>query len=76
MKEIYMKRCIELAKQGRGWTLSNPLVGAIIVKNGRIIGEGYHEKFGELHAERNALKDCEEDPKGATMYVKIGRAHV
>lgn len=71
MKEIYMKRCIKLAKQGRGWALSNPLVGAIIVKNGRIIGEGYHEKFGELHAERNALKDCEEDPKGATMYVTL-----
>ena len=50
--EFYMRRAIELAKKGRGWTNPNPMVGAVIVKNGSIIGEGYHEKCGELHAEQ------------------------
>ena len=48
--EFYMRRAIELAKKGRGWTNPNPMVGAVIVKNGSIIGEGYHEKCCELHA--------------------------
>ena len=48
--EFYMRRAIELAKKGRGWTNPNPMVGAVIVKDGSIIGEGYHEKCGELHA--------------------------
>ena len=52
----YMMRAIELAKLGEGWVNPNPLVGAVIVKNGKIIGEGYHERYGELHAERNAIK--------------------
>ena len=52
----YMRRAIDLAKRGAGWTSPNPLVGAVIVKDGRVIGEGWHEKCGELHAERNALK--------------------
>ena len=56
-KKEYMLRAIELAKQGVGWTSPNPLVGAVIVKDGRIIGEGYHEKYGELHAERNAIME-------------------
>ena len=51
----YMLRAIELAKGGLGWTSPNPLVGAVIVKDGRIIGEGYHERCGKLHAERNAI---------------------
>lgn len=46
-KKEYMLRAIELAKQGVGWTSPNPLVGAVIVKDGRIIGEGYHEKYGD-----------------------------
>ena len=57
----YMLRAIQLAKKGEGWTNPNPMVGAVIVKDGRIIGEGYHKKCGELHAERNAiasLTDC------------------
>ena len=61
--ELYMKRAIELAKKGTGFVNPNPLVGAVIVKDGVIIGEGYHEKFGELHAERNALKNCSESPE-------------
>lgn len=70
-EEQFMKRAIELAKQGTGWTAPNPLVGAVVVKNGRVIGEGYHRKYGELHAERNALAACTEDPAGATLYVTL-----
>lgn len=70
-EEQFMKRAIELAKQGVGWTAPNPLVGAVVVKNGRVIGEGYHRKNGELHAERNALAACSEDPAGATLYVTL-----
>lgn len=70
-EEQFMKRAIELAKQGAGWTAPNPLVGAVVVKNGRVIGEGYHRKYGELHAERNALVACSEDPAGATLYVTL-----
>ena len=66
-----MERAIELAKKGIGFVNPNPLVGAVIVKNGKIIGEGFHEKYGELHAERNALKNCTEDPRGAQMYVTL-----
>ena len=51
----YMLRAIQLAKKGEGWTNPNPMVGAVIVKDGRIIGEGYHNKCGELHAERNGI---------------------
>ena len=55
MDEKYMRMAIELAEKGRGRTSPNPLVGAVVVKDGRIIGQGYHEKYGEFHAERNAL---------------------
>ena len=54
----YMKIAIELAKKGIGKVNPNPLVGAVIVKNGKIIGKGFHEKYGQAHAERNALADC------------------
>ena len=53
--EEYMRRAIALAKKGIGWTNPNPMVGAVIVKDGRIIGEGYHRRCGELHAERSAI---------------------
>ena len=66
-----MKRAIELARKGGGAVLPNPLVGAVIVKDGRIIGEGYHKLYGELHAERNALSSCTESPEGATIYVTL-----
>lgn len=69
--EDYMRLAIELAKAGNGWTNPNPLVGAVIVKDGRIIGQGCHEVHGDLHAERNALKSCTEDPSGATAYVTL-----
>lgn len=67
----YMLRAISLAKEGEGWTNPNPMVGAVIVKDGRIIGEGYHKKYGELHAERNAFASLKESAKGATMYVTM-----
>ena len=47
------------------------MVGAVIVKNGRIIGQGYHRKYGELHAEREALAACTEEPEGASIYVTL-----
>lgn len=67
----YMRLALELAGRGTGWTSPNPMVGAVIVKNGRIIGKGWHKRYGEAHAERNALADCAEDPDGATMYVTL-----
>lgn len=67
----YMQRAIELAAKGGGWTNPNPNVGAVIVKDGRIIGEGYHERCGQLHAERNAFAHLTEDASGATIYVTL-----
>lgn len=67
----YMRLVLELAKRGCGWTNPNPMVGAVLVKHGRIIGQGYHTRYGELHAEREALKACTESPEGATMYVTL-----
>ena len=64
-------RALELAERARGRTSPNPLVGAVIVKNGRLIGEGFHEQAGLPHAERSALAACEEDPEGATRYVSL-----
>lgn len=71
MDKKYMQRAIELAKRGEGFTNPNPLVGAVIVKDGRIIGEGYHERYGGLHAERNAIKNATEPTDGADMYVTL-----
>lgn len=67
----FMNRAIELADKGTGWVNPNPLVGAVIVREGRIIGEGWHERYGGLHAERNVFKSCKEDTSGATMYVTL-----
>ena len=69
--EQYMKRAIELAEKGRGYTSPNPIVGCVVVKDGRIISEGYHERYGEFHAERNALLRCKEDPEDADLYVTL-----
>lgn len=68
---IYMKRALLLAEKGMGRTAPNPMVGAVIVKNGKIIGEGYHRKAGGPHAEREALAACGESPEGATLYVNL-----
>ena len=71
--ERYMRRAIELAKKGVGAVNPNPLVGAVIVKDGHVVGEGYHTRYGELHAEREAIKNLGsiEDARGADMYVTL-----
>lgn len=69
----YMRRAIELAKRGTGAVNPNPLVGAVIVKDGRVIGEGYHARYGELHAERSAFASLKNpaEAEGAVMYVTL-----
>ena len=69
--EKYMALALELAERGAGWTSPNPMVGAVIVKDGAIIGQGYHARCGDLHAERAALKNCTGDPAGSTLYVTL-----
>lgn len=70
----YMREAISLAKRGMGYTSPNPMVGAVIVRDGKIIGKGWHKKYGQLHAERDAFADCNArgvDCKGADMYVTL-----
>ena len=69
--EYYMRKALELAKRGEGYTSPNPMVGAVIVKNGEIISSGYHKYFGGPHAEINALKDAGRQAEGATIYVNL-----
>ena len=72
--EDYMRKALELAQRGMGFTSPNPMVGAVIVRDGKIIGEGWHKKYGELHAERTAFAYCDEngiDCTGADMYVTL-----
>lgn len=71
MDEKFMRRAIELARLGDGFVNPNPLVGAVIVKDGRIIGEGYHERYGALHAERSAIAHLTESAAGADIYVTL-----
>jgi len=70
----HLSRALELAERGRGRVSPNPLVGAVVVRDGEVVGEGFHVELGDLHAERAALADCRErgnDPAGATMYVTL-----
>ncbi|MFC1852284.1 bifunctional diaminohydroxyphosphoribosylaminopyrimidine deaminase/5-amino-6-(5-phosphoribosylamino)uracil reductase RibD [candidate division CSSED10-310 bacterium] len=67
----YMERCLELALKAHGDTSPNPLVGAVIVKNGTIIGQGYHRFAGAPHAEIEAFQNATTDPAGATLYVNL-----
>ncbi|MCD8036683.1 MAG: bifunctional diaminohydroxyphosphoribosylaminopyrimidine deaminase/5-amino-6-(5-phosphoribosylamino)uracil reductase RibD [Clostridiales bacterium] len=69
--EEYMRLALEEAKKGMGFTSPNPMVGAVIVKDGRILNSDYHHKYGEFHAERNALLNCKEDTNGADIYVTL-----
>jgi diaminohydroxyphosphoribosylaminopyrimidine deaminase/5-amino-6-(5-phosphoribosylamino)uracil reductase len=69
--EAMMRRAIALAIKGRGAVEPNPMVGCVIVKDGRIIGEGYHQTFGGPHAEPNAIAACRESSVGATAYVTL-----
>lgn len=70
--KYYMQKCIELARRGEGMVSPNPLVGCVIVNdNGKIISQGWHEKFGEAHAEQNALKLAGDKANGATLFVNL-----
>ncbi|MFA5239140.1 MAG: bifunctional diaminohydroxyphosphoribosylaminopyrimidine deaminase/5-amino-6-(5-phosphoribosylamino)uracil reductase RibD [Phycisphaerae bacterium] len=69
--EKYMRMALGLARRGVGSVEPNPAVGCVIVKDNKIIGRGWHKKFGGPHAEINALKSCKRTPRGATMYVTL-----
>jgi len=68
---FYMKRALALAAKGEGFVSPNPLVGAVLVKEGRIIGEGWHKEYGGPHAEVNAIGNSTVSPEGATLYVTM-----
>ncbi len=67
----YMRLALELAARGTGYTSPNPMVGAVLVKDGRIVGRGYHRKVGGPHAEVEAIRDAGPEARGATMYVTL-----
>ena len=69
--EFYMKRALHLAQRGEKWVSPNPMVGAVIVQHNRIIGEGYHRRFGGDHAEINALRSASDSVAGSTIYVTL-----
>jgi diaminohydroxyphosphoribosylaminopyrimidine deaminase / 5-amino-6-(5-phosphoribosylamino)uracil reductase len=69
--EYYMRMALNLAKRGAPWAFPNPLVGAVIVKNDRIIGKGYHRRCGENHAEINAIENSAEPVRGSTVYINL-----
>jgi len=73
LDEKYMQRCLELAKLGLGTVAPNPLVGSVIVYKGKIIGEGYHQKCGEAHAEVNAINSVKNPDllEKSTLYVNL-----
>ncbi len=69
--EEFIRRCFELAKKGEGKVEPNPLVGCVITKHGKIIGEGWHKNFGGPHAEVEAIINSTEDVHGATLYCNL-----
>ena len=71
LDDQYMSQAITLARKGLGRTSPNPVVGAVIVRNGQVIGRGFHQKYGEKHAEINAIEDAGGDVEGATLYVTL-----
>lgn len=71
LDRLFLERANELARRAAGNTSPNPAVGAVVVRDGRIIGEGYHHRAGEPHAEVNALRHAGEGAKGATLYVSL-----
>ncbi len=75
VNEVFMKRCLELAQMGKGNVAPNPMVGAVLVYDGRIIGEGWHRKYGEAHAEVNCIENVKTEDRHlipqSTMYVSL-----
>lgn len=71
LDQRHLMRAVDLGYQGRGHTSPNPMVGAVVVRDDRTLGEGHHTAAGRLHAEREALAACSEDPRGATLYVSL-----
>src|SRR3977135_2801893 len=69
--ENWMHRALELAERGRGHVEPNPLVGAVLVREGRVVGEGWHRKFGDAHAEVEALAAAGDEARGSTLYVTL-----
>src|SRR5690606_17843279 len=67
----WMRQAIQLAERGRGWVEPNPLVGAVVVREGALVGEGWHQRYGETHAEVHALDAAGERARGATLYVTL-----
>ena len=70
-EDVFMRQALTCARRGLGRTRPNPPVGAVVVRNGRIIGQGWHRRCGGNHAETAALKACSESPAGATVYVTL-----
>lgn len=71
LNEKFMKLALSLAEQGRGWTSPNPMVGAVVVKDGNVVGKGFHRKAGGPHAEIHALEEAGDNARGATLYVTL-----
>ena len=69
--DFFMRKALKLARKGEGKVLPNPMVGALIVRDGEVLGEGWHARYGGIHAEAAALDDCRKDPAGATLYVTL-----
>jgi diaminohydroxyphosphoribosylaminopyrimidine deaminase/5-amino-6-(5-phosphoribosylamino)uracil reductase len=69
--QVWMRRALELAERGRGCVEPNPLVGAVVVRDGQLIGEGWHQRYGEAHAEVHALAAAGDAARGATLYVTL-----
>jgi len=67
----FMRRALALAERGWGQTAPNPMVGAVVVSEGRVVGEGFHARFGDAHAEVVALSEAGAAAKGATLYVNL-----
>ena len=67
----FMRLALKLAERGRGKTSPNPMVGALVVKRGKILAKGYHRKFGGPHAEAVAIKACGKETRGATLYITL-----
>jgi diaminohydroxyphosphoribosylaminopyrimidine deaminase/5-amino-6-(5-phosphoribosylamino)uracil reductase len=71
MDEAYMRMALSLAERGRGWTSPNPMVGAVVVREGKVVGKGFHRAAGGPHAEVSALEEAGQDARGATLYVTL-----